>query len=405
VTGAGVRSRPVGPALLLVAIALLAFQLRGPLVAFSPVARAAEAGLGVSAAGLGLLTSVPVLCFGLATPLASVAARRFGLEGAIEVCLAGIVVATVLRSLGGYPLAVASVVLLGVFITIGNVLVPSIIRRDVPTRARGAATGVYSVAINVGTMLTAVATVPLSDLLGWRVATAAWSVVGVAAAGLWLVLLHHQRSLPPAASPPVVPGPARPGALAWLLGLTFAAQAFSYYGVTTWLPTLLADERHLGASAAGTASSVFQLAGVLGSAGVPLLALRLRPWQTLAIVGALWICLPAGLLLAPERYILVSVLGGAAQGGGFAAVFTIIAQVGRDARHATTLSAFVQTVGYLVAAAAPPLVGGLHQVSGGWTAPMLAVLAATVCFLLLGTTAALLAGRESAAAATAETAS
>lgn len=386
-------------ALLLAAIALLAFQLRSPLVALAPVAVEAQRGWDVSPAGFGLLTTIPLLCFGLTTPLAPWLARRVGLEGAIEWCIGGIVVATVLRSFDGFGVAVASVVLLGVAVTIGNVLVPTVIRRDVPARGRGVATSVYSVAINVGTVVTSLITVPLGALLGWRVAIAAWSVAGVVAAIVWVVVLQRTRRNAPLLPPPPAAERTRfrPDVLAVLLAVAFAAQGSSYYGITTWLPTLLSDERGYSAAVAGSASSVFQLGGIAGAIIVPLLRLRFRPRTVIGLIGVLWVSLPVVLLVAPEHFLLGSIAGGIAQGGGFTAIFTIIAEVGGDARRTTALSAFVQSVGYLVAAAAPPAVGAVHQAAGNWFAPMLVVFGTTLAFLVFGVLAATLAARRAPA--------
>jgi CP family cyanate transporter-like MFS transporter len=322
-------------------------------------------------------------------------------EAALLVGLVGVVVATVLRSFGGYGMALAASLLLGVAITVGNVLVPTLIRRDVPDRGRGPATGLYTVSLNVATMLTALVTVPLATLLGWRAAIAAWAVLGALTIVVWLLVLRPRvETAPPRARDEERP-PFLRSALPWLLTVTFSAQAFSYYGVTTWLPTLLAEERGFDATTAGSASSIFQLAGVVGAIGVPLLALRLRPWQTLGLIGVLWVTLPAGLLLVPEQFALLSVLGGIAQGGGFAAIFTIVARVGRDARESTALSAFVQTGGYLAAAVAPPLLGALRQSTGGWAAPIAVVLGTTLLFLATGLLAAGVTARRMAAHASA----
>ncbi len=114
----------------------------------------------------------------------------------------------------------------------------------------------------------------------------------------------------------------------------------------------------------------------------------------MAIIGLLWISLPVGLLVAPEHFVLFAILGGAGQGGGFAAIFTIIAEVGGDLQRTTALSAFVQTIGYIVASVAPPVVGAVHQLTGAWTGPMVVVLVATVGFLVLNLSAATLAGRR-----------
>ena len=398
-TAAEGRTARLRIALLLAAIALLAFQLRSPLVALAPVAAAAQDGWGVSPAGFGLLTTIPLLCFGLSTPVAPWLARRVGLEGAILVCIGGIVVATVLRSIDGFGVAIAAVILLGLAITIGNVLVPTVIRRDVPARGRAAATSIYSVAINVGTVITSLITVPLAGVFGWRVAVAAWSVAGVLTVLVWLVVLQRTRH----AAPPELQAaalertPFRVDRMAILLAVAFAAQSSSYYGVTTWLPTLLADERGYSAAVAGSASSVFQLAGIAGAIVVPLLRLRFRPRTVIGLIGVLWVSLPVVLLVAPEHFLIGSITGGIAQGGGFTAIFTIIAEVGGDARRTTALSAFVQTCGYLVAAVAPPAVGAVHQAAGNWLAPMLLVLGTTLCFLVFGVIAATLAARRAPA--------
>ncbi|MDQ1530702.1 MAG: transporter, family, cyanate transporter [Microbacteriaceae bacterium] len=375
------------------AVLLIGLNLRGPLVALPPVAAAIRSDLHVSAPAFGLLTSLPVLCFGRAAPLGLVVVRRFGADRAILFCLAGVVAGTVLRSAGPFPLALAATVLLGVAITVGNVAVPVLIRAEVARTARATVTGLYSSGLNTGTMLTSVATVPLAAVLGWRVATAAWSLLGIVAAAYWLwVLARNRAALPPAPGPGprTQPEPAATArhdlrdALPWLLTVTFSAQAFSYYGVTAWLPTLLHDETGLPPAAAGGASAIFQVAGLIGSTTVPLLARRTRPRWLLMGVGVLWCILPIGLLLAPGAFALWSVVGGAAQGGGFSAIFAILVVAARDERHSSFLSAFVQGTGYVVAAAAPTLVGALHAASGEWALPLSAVVVSTLVFLIVG---------------------
>ena len=64
--------------ILLACIGLLALNLRGPFIAVAPVVDLMQAELKFTPVLLGLLTSIPVLCFSLAAPLASLAARKFG---------------------------------------------------------------------------------------------------------------------------------------------------------------------------------------------------------------------------------------------------------------------------------------------------------------------------------------
>jgi cyanate permease len=81
--------------MLLGALVLLGFQLRGPLVALAPVAREAQQDWAITAPAFGVLTSLPLLCFGLTTPLALVLLRRFGVEAALLVGLLGNAIAGV----------------------------------------------------------------------------------------------------------------------------------------------------------------------------------------------------------------------------------------------------------------------------------------------------------------------
>ena len=372
-------------------IVVASLSLRGPIVAPPPVIGDIRADLGLSTAVSGLLTGLPVLCFAVATPLATWVIRRAGPETAVLVCLLGVLLGTVVRSSGPTSVVFAGTVLIGVAVTIGNIVVPVVIRRDVPARQVGAVTGAYSSALNVGSMITSVGTAPLAAVLGWRLALASWGLLAVVAAVFWARATRGAGRAywgGQAPVPQAVPPSRHVSRIGWLLMVAFAGQAFSYYAVTAWLPTLLAEERGLDATSSGAVASLFQIAAVVGAFAVPVIAARTPPWVPVAVVGVLWCSLPIGLLAAPQAYTAWSVVGGIAQGGGFTAVFTIIARVARSDREAARTSARVQTGGYLAATAGPLLAGALHGATGGWAVPMLSVLVATVLFTVVGMLAA-----------------
>ncbi|BDZ64872.1 MFS transporter [Agromyces mangrovi Wang et al. 2018] len=409
------------PWLLTAGIMLVALNLRAPIVALAPVLERIEADLGLTPATAGLLTTLAVLCFALATPVAALVIRLSGAERAVLIALLGVLAGTVLRSAGGVPAAFAGMLVIGVSITIGNVVIPVVIRRDVPPERAALVTGVYTAMLNVGTMITSLATAPLADLVGWRIATAAWGVFVLAALVVWGAYLRRRRRVGAAAadSDPSLTttelltggiaviddrgGPGSgPGAsvsawrnpLTWVLTAAFAAQAWGYYGVTSWLPTMLADLRGIGEIAAGAASSIFQVAAIIGALGVPLLGARAPQWVPAAVVGSLWVSLPVGLLLAPEAYLVWEFLGGIAQGGGFVVIFTLIVRHARTDREAGGMSAIVQGGGYLIAALSPPVLGALHEATSGWTLPIAVLVGSTTTFLVLAVTATRVAERR-----------
>ena len=379
-----------------VALVLVSLNLRASFVAVAPIAGDLRSSLHVGAGAIGVLTSLPVLCFGLFAPLALLVIRRTGVERAVLVCLAAVVVGAVVRSSAGYAATVVGTLVIGLGLTVGNVVVPVLIRRETSAARAGAMTGIYVSAMNVGSMLVSVATVPIDDAGGWRVALGSWALLALVGLGAWLVFLRHRPApdeAPEAAAPGDRVSPWRMP-IAWLLALAFAGQATSYYAITAWLPNLLSDEIGLSRGSAGVASSIFQVCAIIGALGVPLLALRVPTWAAIGLIGVLWISLPVLLLLAPHAYVLGSVLGGAAQGGGFAALFTVVVQVSRTDRESAHLSAFVQAVGYVAAATGPTLLGLAHDATGAWTLPLLIVLATTVAFAVLGVGAGLSQSRQ-----------
>ena len=383
------ESAAVPTALLVTAILLLALNLRGPLVAVSAVVDPVRADLGIDAATAGLFTSLPVLCFGLATPLASALLARAGLGRGVLVAMAVLLAGIVVRSLDGLPAAITGTLLLGLAITTANVAVPVVIGRDLRGHS-GAVLGAYTAALNVGSMLTLALTVPIAEVIGWRAALASWGALVVVAAVVWWWATRRPGPEPATIATPDTPAAAavwwrRP--VAWVLTAAFAGQAFAYYGVTAWLPQLLRDELAMPAATAGAASSVFQIAALGGAFGVPVLLRYCRPRTVVLVVCAAWTAVPLGLLFAPQLWTIWCSVGGAAQGGGMVVIFSLVVRVARDAAENRHFSALVQGGGYTVAAAGPPVVGAVHAATGDWTAPLLVVLAAIALLAVAGSAA------------------
>lgn len=375
--------------LILACIGLIALNMRGPFVAVAPVVDSLRQDLGFSPVELGLLTGIPVLCFSLASPLASLAGRRLGAEVAVMLTLLGVLAGVVIRSSGGGVSVMVGTVIIGVAITIGNIAVPLIIRRDFAPRRQATAMGVYTAALNVGSFLTSVATAPLAELVGWRLSLAASALLALAAILFWVPAVGARKAFVPLAVPAPPPSAAgRVAGVRWLtVGLTlgFAGQAFSYYGVTAWLPSFLSDELAMGTADAGAGSSLFQIFAIVGGLGVPLLA-RFASTTTVAVtLSTLWLTVPVGLLLAPSWWWMWSSLGGVAQGGGITVIFIAIIKFAQSQAAAGKMSAVVQGVGYCFAALAPTVVGFVHSVTGGWTAPLLVILGSVLAFCVCTT--------------------
>lgn len=388
----GRRFRRPGPPAwwALVGVLLVAFNLRGPIVAVAPVLGSIRADTGISSAIEGLLTSIPVICFGVCAPLAPRVARRVGIEATLAGAMALLAAGIVLRL--AVPLAAlfAGTVLVGAAIACGNVLLPALVKRDFGHRP-GPVTSLYVTALSIGALVAAGATVPFRDAaaVSWRVALVVWAVPAVVAA-TWLRARRSPAPDPSVAAPPP-PVEAmrrlRRDPLAWQVTGYMALQSFGFYATTSWLPSLFVDHG-VSPTGAGVLLAVASLASIPSSLGVPVLAARSRTQHHLmAATATLWLAALAGLLVAPTGAApLWMVLLGLAQGSSLGLALSLIVLRSPSSEHAARLSSMAQGVGYLVAGAGPLTIGALHDATGGWTAPLtlLAVLLAPQLAVGLG---------------------
>lgn len=400
------------PILVVAGVLVAALSLRGPIVAPTPVLGDIARDLSLGSGAVGLLTTAPVLMFALLTPLAALAIRRAGAELALLLSLSGVLVGTFIRALPGFGWMLAGMVVIGAAITIGNVVVPVIIRRDVPPERVGFVTAAYTAMLNVGSLITSLLTAPLASAVGWSLALLTWSAITIAGVVLWSIHMARARrsgaaggerysgdQAPRAAAgredldPAVVTGP-MPVVLArgssilrrpvvWLLVAAFGCQTTMYYALSTWLPTIAYDELGLDRAASGAIASLYQGCGIVGALLIPLLTRFTPRIVPIAVIAASWLVLTVGLLVAPELLWLWLSLGAIGHAGGFVVIFTALVGVSRDGAEAGSISALVQGVGYAVGALGAPAMGWLHEQSGGWMLPLGAVVVVSIVYCVV----------------------
>jgi CP family cyanate transporter-like MFS transporter len=384
-TLAAVRRLP----LLAVALVLTGLNLRVAVGSVPPLLDELERQLGISSTLAGLLTSLPVLCFGALAVAAPPIARRLGGVGTLIAALAVLTAGTVLRAGGSTALLFAGTALAGAAIAVGNVVVPAVIKGRFPRRI-GVLMGLYTAVLNAGAAVAGGLTVPAAHAFGWRAALALWALPALLA--LLVTALAAVRE-PTDADVRGGVGDARTllhDRLAWQVTLFFGAQSAVFYSGLTWLPSILRDHG-FGATTAGALLSVYALAGIPTALAAPVLAARRSDQRSLiAFFAGLEATAVLGLLTAPAADALWVVVFAFGQGGAFALALTLIVLRSPNARRGAELSGMVQAFGYSIAALGPFLVGALHDVEGGWTAPLLLLLALCVPMVAMG----LAAGRD-----------
>ncbi len=382
---AGHRTRS---ALVLVALLALAFNLRPAAASVGPLVQEVEVGLGLSAASAGLLTSLPVLAFAAFGGLAPWLASRLGVHRLTTLALVSTVAGLGWRAATGSPalFLLASVLGLAGMAT-ANVMLPSLVKLHFPDRV-GLVTSLYTTVLASGLALASVLTVPAAHALGsWRWGLGVWAVAAVVAVLPWLGLLGHDTR---AVRPPhaVTMRQVAGTRLGRLMAVAFGLQSLQAYAVFGWVAQVYRDAGY-SATHAGLLLGLLTAIGIPVSLVIPTLAAR-RPSQVWLMLSLL-ACLPVGLLglaLAPMTASWFwAVLIGLSQ-GTFPLILTLLGLRSRTSEGTAALSGFAQSTGYLVAALGPFGMSVLHDATGGWTVPLLCLVALSLPLAAAGAGAA-----------------
>lgn len=376
-TSTAVGTAPPGGRLLpLVAVVLLAFNLRPVVNAAGAVVPELRDDTGLSAGATGVLLSLPLLAFALLGLAAPGLAARFGPHRTVVGALVALVAGQVLRAAGPPPWALFAgsvVALAGIAVT--NVALPGLVRLHFPDRIP-ALTAAYTTLLTAGGAVAAAGSVPAGDVLGggWRTGLGIWAATAAVALAPWVVLVVRTRT-----GSATVAGQRLPlrllarTRLAWTLALYFGIQAMIAYVTFGWLPEIL-THRGFSEAAAGVQAAIVILVGIPPAMVVPgLLARSSRAGAAILAVSFGYVGGYLGLVVVPDSLVvLCSVLIGIGT-AAFPIALALITLRARAALATTSLSAFVQCAGYLLATAGPIGFGAFYERVGSWTPPLVAL--------------------------------
>jgi MFS transporter, CP family, cyanate transporter len=382
--------RPYEITLLVVAMAAAGFNLRTAITSLPPLFPDLQTQLHLSSATLSVLAATPVICFGVVSAFSAWLNRRYGEEAILLAALALLTAGLLLRGAAPEAMLFPGTVLAASAIAVLNVLLSSMAKRRWPERA-GLLVGIYLTALSVGAILSSLLSVPLYRSSGEsvRLALGVWAFPAALAVLLWLPQLRYRTGPKTAGVTPQAGIKVYRYALTWQVTAFMGLQSLLYYAALSWLPTIFQDR---GASAV-TAGNLLALMGVGNLATsliVPVLAHRSPGQRALVapsligtaagLAGSLW----APLGSAPFWVLVLGVSQGSCLG---LAIFFMLARAPNPG-VAASLSAFAQSVGYLVAAAGPLEVGLLHSATGSWNLPVTLLLALCAVELATGLLAA-----------------
>jgi len=380
-----------GRTLALLGIILVAANLRTAVTALSPIVTQINVDLPLNAVTIGVLGMLPPICFAVFGILTPVLTRRIGLENVLMLSLGAILVGSLVRGLSGS----VAVLLLGSVITFaglgsGNVLLPPLVKKYFPDRI-GLVTSIYATMLSVSTLVPPLLAVPVADSAGWRVSLGMWAVLALFAIVPWATMLvRHRTSAQPTPvieeAEPALLGKIWGSSIAWAITIVFAVSAVNAYAMFAWLPQLLIQTAGVSVAEAGTMLSLYAAMGIPAAIFIPVLAARMKNVALLVYLGvACFIIGYGGLILFPTTgtwlWVMVAGIGPLL----FPLALVLINLRTRTHAGSVALSGFIQSIGYVIGAFGPLVVGLLHDATGGWLWPLLFLMATALGALIAGT--------------------
>ncbi|MCL8006107.1 MFS transporter [Gelidibacter japonicus] len=372
--------------LLLVGILFVSINLRPALSSIGPLIDMIREDVGLSDTLLGLLTTLPLIAFGVVSTMTPLFTKRFGIGNTILGALILLTAGISIRSVGGIFELYLGTVLLGIAIAFGNVLIPALIKRNFPHKA-GFVTSLYSGIMSLGAAFAAGLSVPLADELnlGWRGSLAVWAVLAVLALIIWVPNIKRINRTPPSRGFKEAMKKLSGSLLVWKMAFYMGLQSLAFYVILAWLPAILLD-RGYDDSYAGWMLSLSQATGIIGAIVIPIWA-GSRKDQRLVIVSLIIVEVIAliGLMIPGIGMVELWVgLIGMVLGGTFGLALLLIVLRSKDAETAAELSGIVQSIGYFIAATGPFIVGVIYDLTQVWNYALVLLVVVAIIKLVLG---------------------
>ena len=375
------------------ALICVSLVLRPPLAAIGPLLQEIALSLNLNASQQSLLTSIPVFCFGLGAFLSPWLMRRLGLNVTMLIVLTVLLIALVARVLFGFELLLIGTIFVGLAIAITNVLLPTLVRNDFKERA-SLMTSFYTTLLALSASLMAGFAVILSNGLGgWQ-----WVLLLTATPALFAILFWLPRFRAGQSHIRVTAESAKSESravyrspIAWAILGYFGLQSLGFYVVLGWLPTILIDAG-LTPEAAGAFLGLATAIGIPSGLALAPVISKLRSLSWLAVLASALTAGGFALIawlqtndLVNNEFLLVTAAALIAfgQSANFPISLSLIATRASSQAQTTTLSAFSQGWGYLIAGVGTFAFGAIGSHMPNWSVVLFAIAALSVGQMVL----------------------
>ncbi len=367
-------------------IFITAINMRAGLTIMSPLYPILKEQYHLSSFHLSFLTSLSVLCFAGSAFLMPLVGKIGGTNKVIAWTLTVLSAAIFIRAVGNVPMLFISSITVGISIAVLNFSLPVWVKENVPEHS-GLLTGIYIAIMGVFAAVSVAVAVPLAHATswGWRFSMVPWLIIGIISSAWWLrkISKSHEAGHMEINSKFHTALFKRSGA--WSIAVFFGLQSMLFYGTATWLPTILVS-KGFTLSHAGLAVSITGFFGSAIGIAAPHYASKLKNIRIFlflmgAMISASFI---AVILDSGWRLIIWLLISNIGLSITFPLSLLLTVTRSVDAGETRSLSIMAQSIGYLMAAFAPGIVGAIFDTTSNWNTALLVPVALGLALGLVG---------------------
>lgn len=377
----------------LLVVILVAANLRSPITSVSPVLGEIQQQLQLNNIQGSLLTSIPLIVFASCSLLISRLAVKTNINYGLLAGLLLLILGLYLRVWGNISMLYGGSLLIGLGICIGNVTTPAYIKKVFPQKV-GLVTGIFSVAMNLVAALASGLSISIGQWTGqgWKGSLGIWIIWAILSVLIVVTdtFSSKKQKLENAKAVEVNKGfNIFRSKQSWYISLFMGLQSLIYYCLIAMLPTILIAYG-MNKSDAGWIISIIQLAMLPTMFIGPIIAAKIADQKWMMISTATLMFLGLGLLAAfqTQWIYLCALLIGISGGLSFSLSILFFSIKAKTAAGTMKVSGKAQSVGYLIAAAGPPVFSWLYNWNHSWTPSLYFLMGMTLIMGLVGRQAA-----------------
>ena len=384
-------TKQINKVIILLGIILLGMILRTPITSVGAIIGPLKNLLEINNTVAGLITTIPLIAFAIFSPFVAKISNKIGLEKTLYLAAIVTSIGLLLRFYINTSVFFVTTFIIGVGITVGNVLLPGLAKKYFPENL-GVMTGFYAVVMNVSASVAAGISYPIlsSNVGGEKFSTGLavniWLIVSVLNIVIYAIITKNSKSERIIEDKKTGVTGYLKSLKMWSVMLSMGLQSALFYCSVSWFAEIMIS-KGFTPSEAGLLLSISQFAQFPSTFLVPVLAEKIKNKLIIPIFITLgYVASLIGMVYIQGNFALMTiyiVLFALAGGGSFSYVMYLFSAKSKNEEEAADISGLAQAGGYWLAAIFPPLLGYVRDVLNWDVAIYILIVTASLLFITL----------------------